>query len=182
MIVLLISILFLLISQRIILANEEALVLVCFFIIIYNSFKYFNFLTNSFFIKRSIDIKKRILSSFLQLEKALNKIINSIDLRLLIKSIKRLKRHCLKLSRNFIKWFLADILNKVKIFYPKYFQFIKIIEVKVIKLIVFFLFNKLSYILVIINFFKSNFIIQKILGYNLLNLRESIFQFKKFYR
>ena len=182
MIVLLISILFLLFSQRIILVNEETLVLICFFIVIYNGFKHFNFLTNSFFIRRSIDIKKRILSSFLQLEKALNKIISSMNLRLLIRNIKRIKRHCLKLSQNFIKWFLADILNKIKVFYPKYLQFIKVIELKVVRLIMFFLFDKLSYVLVMVNFFRSNFIIQKILGYNLLNLRESIFQFKKFYR
>ena len=182
MIVFLVSVLFFLIAQYIILINEEILVLICFIIILYNGFEYFNFLTNSFFIRRSISIKKKILNSFIQLEQTLNKIINSIDLQLLVKNIKQVKNHCLKLTKNFIIWFLADVLNKVKIFYPKYFQSIKIIELKVIKLITLFLFDKLTHVLIITNFFKSNFVIQKILGYNLLNLREFIFQFKNFYK
>lgn len=182
MVIFLISTFFLLVAQHIILVNEETLVLFCFIVIIYIGFNYFNFLTDSFFIKRSIGIKKKILDSFVQLEQALDKIINSIDLQLLIKNIEQVKNHCLKLTQNFIIWFLSDILNKIKIFYPKYFQSIKVIELKVIKLIIFFLFDKLTYTLTIMNFFKSDFFIQKIWGYNLLGLRESVSRFKNFYK
>ena len=180
--ILIISVLSLLFTQGFILINEEILISICFIIIIYNSSKYFNILTNSFFVERSINIKKKIINSFIQLKQALNKIINSINLQQLIKNIKKIKKYCLKLTQKFMKWFLIDILNKIKTFYPKYIQSIKIIELKTVKLIIFFLLNNLTYALTIMNFFKSNFIIQKILGYSLLNLRESIFQFKKFYK
>nr|WQF69412.1 ATP synthase F0 subunit b [Bostrychia moritziana] len=165
------------ISSKILLLNEELLILICFIFFCWIGIEKFSFSINSFFENKNYSDKTKLINSFttttLKLNQQIkfNKTINKTKSLFIY-----LKQHYLSSSSKYLTNFTLFIQNKKNLLLQNQLNLLLNLEKSYEKQIFFVLFDKLKSNIQILNFYQKKYKISKFQSQNKLILREYIKQ------
>nr|AHX02547.1 hypothetical protein Sflab.mt.07 [Sebdenia flabellata] len=163
----------LLVSQNILLLNEEILILICFIIFCWAVFNRLNESISLDFINRSNIVKDSIISSIEQLINILNKnIILHKKYSILSTDFLALKNHFSNLSLSISNELCQYSIQKSQTVYRKKLLFTQRLEQQTVKLLSLLLSKKLSKIVIVRSFLTQKLEVPTFLCFHKISLRE----------
>ena len=169
------TIFILLVTQKILLLNEESLILLCFVIFINLGITKLGSSFNDFLKKQSEEIKINLIESLNKLSKTLLKFksLNQVSTNFLTKIvlIKKYYKNLILLLKNY---FLIYNENNLTLLYKEKLFFLNKVENQTIKLLTITIVKKLNFLIKIKYFYTNSIKINKFLSFNHIRTRECI--------
>lgn len=128
-----IIVLSILLTQNIILVNEESLILICFFITLTLLINNFNYLTDSLFQKYANNKRNDVISTLSLLVESLQKFIQHEKNLSFLSSITAFRNYIVIFTSNMVYWNFSNTFYKIGNLYYLCFTNFKNLEAKTIK-------------------------------------------------
>ena len=162
-----------LLSQKIILINEESLILFCFILTINILIQNFNTIKNSTINEYILQENTKLKFSFLSLVKSLEstKHLKIKNISATIQFIIDYKNYWLLWCKNFLVWISLDLLYSAKTNYCNLFVILKSKEQTFLNIFHLQLYYKLSKKFILDRFITNKILNSKLMSRNLVNIR-----------